>query len=101
MNAATDTLRYIIPDPQPSSRKEVMEAMVEAARANSEEELFQAIQQLILKTSYCQAPASENLLEIDRMAEKWETTWRLYRQWTTRCYNQHTPMYTRCRIGCR
>ena len=100
MTAATDTPRYIIPDPQPSSRKEVVEAMLEATRANTEEEMFQAIQQVILKTSYCQAPASENLLEIDRSAAKWETTWRLYRQWAIRCYNPHTPISTRCKLRC-
>ena len=102
MNAATDTPRYIIPDPRPSSREEVIKAMGQATRADSEEELFQAIQQVFLRTSYCQAPVSEGLLEeIDRRAEKWETTWKLYRQWAIRCYNQHAPICTRCRLGCR
>ena len=76
--------------------------MVQATRVGSEEELFQAIQQVILRTSYCRAPVSGDLMEeIDRRSGEWETTRSLYRQWAIRCYNPYAPIRTRCRLGCR
>ena len=101
MTSTKETTRYIIPDPKLTPRKDVLEAMSSAARAESEEELFPAIQAVISRTSCCRAPSAERLLEIDRRADRWETTRDLLQQWSNRCYRADAPVRTRCQLGCQ
>ena len=67
MTSTSETPRYIIPDPRPTPRQEVMETRRAVEEAESEEQLFQAIQQVILQTSFCQAPV-ELVMATDRRA---------------------------------
>ena len=100
MTATTEAGGYIIPDPRPTPRREVMETLGAVEEAESEDQLFQAIQQVILRTSFCQAPV-ELVMATDRRAREWESTRTLMGQWADRCYRRPgVPVRNRCRQGC-
>ena len=94
------TAGYIIPDPRPTPRREVMETLSQVEGAESEQQLFQALQQVMLRTSFCQAPV-ELVMAADNRAEEWESTRNLLRQWADLCYRRPgVAVGNRCRRGC-
>ena len=91
---------YIIPDPNPSTEQEVLNALAGAARADSMEDLFRAIREITLLTSYCRAPLNADFHETDLRAGDWRETRELMGQWSRRCYNPGASTRRRCRTGC-
>ena len=100
MTTTRETPSYIIPDPRPTPRREVIETGQAVDEAESEEQLFQAIQQVILRTSFCRAPV-EIVMATDQRGQEWESTRTLLRQWADRCYGRpNVSVRNRCRRGC-
>ena len=91
---------YIIPDPNPSTEQEVLNALASAARADSMEDLFEAIREITLLTSYCRVPLNADFHETDRKAGTWKETQELMEQWSHRCYNPGASTRRQCRLGC-
>ena len=91
---------YMMPDPNPSTEEQVLNALASAAQADSMEDLFRGIREITLVTSYCRVPLNSDFHEIDRKAGTWIETLALMEQWAHRCYNPGAPIRTRCRLGC-
>ena len=100
MTATNISPVYIMTDPNPSTEEEVLNALARAAQAHSMEDLFGAIREITLLTSYCRVPLNEDFLNTDRKAVAWNETQALMEQWSHRCYNPGAPIRTRCRMGC-
>ena len=100
MTATNTSPVYIMTDPNPSTEEEVLNALARAAQADSMEDLFGAIREITLLTSYCQVPINTDFLETDRKAVTWNETQALMEQWSHRCYNHGAPIRTRCQMGC-
>ena len=99
MTATNASPVYMMPDPNPSTEEEVLNALARAAQADSMEDLFEAIREITLLTSYCWVPINTDFLETDRKAVTWNETQALMEQWSHRCYNPGASIRTRCRMG--
>ena len=100
MTATNTSPVYMMPDPNPSTEEEVLNALASASQANSRENLFRAIREITLLTSYCRVPLNSDFHEIDRKAGTWNETQALMEQWSHRCYNPGASIQTRCRMEC-
>ncbi len=91
---------YIIVDPVNDSNDDVLVLLEIAASASTEEALFESLQNIFKRRSYCRIPVDDNYLMAELNAQQWFSTTMLHRQWTDRCYNTSLIARERCKENC-